>query len=392
MRAMLAERLLGIIASAGCEWSIGHKLCRFSLTSFGDFDNMLRGNIGKFLLAALLTGLILLPANGIDLAAASMKGDSGMKREIVLAGGCFWGVQEYFSRLPGVLGTTAGYAQSKVKNPSYKEVCSGTTGAAEAVKIVYDPARVSLAAILAHFFHIIDPLAVNRQGNDMGTQYRTGIYFTTPGEAAIAKKMMAAEQAKQARPLAVELASLQNFWPAEEYHQGYLKKNPGGYCHISFAGLGDPEIAAAPAADILQKELDPEAWRVTQKNGTEAPFSGKYNDFAEPGIYVDVVSGEPLFSSSDKFASGCGWPAFAAPIAPQTVLEKPDSSHGMERVEVRSATANSHLGHVFDDGPAERGGRRYCINSAALRFVPLGDMEKEGYGAYVGEVERRHGK
>lgn len=354
---------------------------------------MLKGNIGEFLVATPVIGLILLFVHGIDFAySAAEDGDSEMKREIVLAGGCFWGVQEYFSRLSGVSATEAGYAQSRVESPTYRDVCSGNSGATEAVKITYDPARISLATILAHFFRIIDPVAVNRQGNDIGTQYRTGIYYQKPAEKAVAAAIMISEASRHSAPLAVELEPLENFYSAEDYHQDYLKKNPGGYCHINFDSLNDPAPASGALSAALKKQLPSEVWQVTQQNGTERPFSGKYNELAEPGIYVDVVSGEPLFASADKFSSGCGWPAFAAPIAPDAVLNKPDTSHGMQRVEVRSSIADSHLGHVFNDGPVERGGLRYCINSAALRFIPLKDMEKEGYGAYVREVERRHGK
>lgn len=311
-----------------------------------------------------------------------------MHREIVFAGGCFWGVQEYFSRVPGVVSATAGYAQSKVANPDYRQVCSGRTGAVEAVRIIFNPGRVSLGQLARRFFRIIDPLAVNRQGNDMGTQYRTGIYYLDRTEKEILETVYREEERKHRARLAVELQPLTNFYPAEEYHQDYLKKNPGGYCHISFDSLDEPlpENGATykkPDAAELKKQLSPEAWHVTQENGTEPPFSGKYWDHDEPGIYVDAVSGEPLFSSADKFHSSCGWPSFAAPLDKGAVIEKPDMSHGMIRTEVRSSLADSHLGHVFNDGPVERGGLRYCINSAALRFVPEAEMEKEGYGSFL---------
>ncbi|MBD5553511.1 MAG: peptide-methionine (R)-S-oxide reductase MsrB [Desulfovibrio sp.] len=323
-------------------------------------------------------------ASAADQADQAQK-DVAMKEEIVFAGGCFWGVQEYFSRVPGVLASITGYAQSAVPDPGYRQVCSGTTGAVEAVKIVFDPEVVSLELLAKRLFRIIDPLSVNRQGNDIGSQYRTGMYYATAKEAEILKRVLAEEQLRHSRPVAVELSPLKNFYPAEEYHQDYLKKNPGGYCHISFASLNDPELASRPAQTRpdktqLRHKLSPEQYHVTQENGTERPFTGKYWDFDKPGIYVDIVSGEPLFSSADKFPSACGWPSFSAPINKNALVEKPDFSHGMNRVEVRSKEADSHLGHVFPDGPADRGGLRYCINSASLRFVPLEDMEKEGYG------------
>lgn len=308
-------------------------------------------------------------------------------QEIYLAGGCFWGVQEYFSRIPGVERTVAGYANSRVDKPSYEHVCDGGTNAAEAVRVVYDPAVVSLETIIRQYFKIIDPMSLNRQGNDVGTQYRTGIYYTDESLLPVLRRLYDAEQAARREKLAVELGPLRNFWPAESYHQDYLKKNPGGYCHIDFSSLKDlpaPGAARARPDDAeIRRKLSPEEYAVTQQGATEAPFSGRYWNTHEAGIYVDVVTGEPLFLSSDKFDSGTGWPSFVRPVEKGAVKEYADKSHGMSRVEVRSSRGGSHLGHVFPDGPAERGGMRYCINSAALRFVPLGKMESEGYGQFI---------
>ena len=316
-------------------------------------------------------------------------GASGL-RDIYFAGGCFWGVEEYFSRIPGVRGVTAGYANGKTENPKYQEVCSGDTGFAETVHVRYDPSVVSLRTLAEHFFKIIDPVSVGRQGNDTGNQYRTGMYFVDGEDEKVLAQVMAAVQKEYDRPLAVELMPLKNYYPAEEYHQDYLKKHPNGYCHISFdslrdlegkkAGSLDPSRYARPSDGELKKKLTPEEYDVTQHAGTERPFTGKYWKNTRRGIYVDVATGDPLFSSSDKFETGCGWPGFAKPIDPSVVTEHEDRSHGMDRIEVRSRSGRSHLGHVFDDGPKDMGGLRYCINSAALRFIPYEEMDKEGYG------------
>ena len=306
-------------------------------------------------------------------------------KSIYLAGGCFWGMQKFFDQFAGVLYTEVGYANGPDEAPSYQEVCA-SSGHAETVRVVYDEERLSLPKLLEYYFMVIDPLSVNRQGNDVGIQYRTGIYYTDDGQLEEIQPVFAQEQEKAGAPLAVELKPLENFFSAEEYHQKYLDKNPGGYCHIprKYFSLPQPE-AEAPAAedpDALRKRIGDLAYEVTQNAATERAFTGKYDDFFEKGIYVDVVSGEPLFSSLDKYDSGCGWPAFSKPIAGNTLRERVDLTHGMIRTEVRSGGVDSHLGHVFNDGPAETGGLRYCINSAALRFVPYEELEAQGYGEY----------
>ncbi|MDR0827394.1 MAG: peptide-methionine (R)-S-oxide reductase MsrB [Desulfovibrio sp.] len=318
--------------------------------------------------------------------------DTANLEEIYFAGGCFWGVEEYFSRIPGVYSVTAGYANGKTENPTYEQVCSGKTGHAETIHIRYDRKIVSLKTLVVQFFKIIDPVSINRQGNDVGSQYRTGIYFTRESDKDVVESVMATVQKKYSNPLAVELMPLQNYYPAEEYHQDYLKKNPGGYCHISFESLHDiqPEKPATDPLDPtryskppdaeLKKLLSPEEYNVTQNAGTERAFSGKLWDHKAKGIYVDIVTGEPLFSSTDKFESGCGWPSFTKPVDAAVVTAHEDTSFGMKRIEVRSRVGNSHLGHVFDDGPKDKGGLRYCINSAAMRFIPLEEMDRQGYG------------
>lgn len=317
------------------------------------------------------------------------------RREIYLAGGCFWGVEEFFSRVPGVRETEVGYANGSAESPTYEQVCAGDTGHAETLRIAYDARAVSLTKLLDLYFGIIDPTSVNRQGNDVGSQYRTGIYYTD--EADLAEITAAADAVKSGltKPFAVEIEPLSAFWPAEAYHQDYLKKNPNGYCHISFDGLRDyrPDTASAkkgyakPSDEELRARLSEEEYSVTQRAATERPFTGKYNDHKERGIYVDIATGEPLFSSSDKFDSGCGWPSFTRPLYPAAVKHRSDTSHGMHRIEVRSSEGDSHLGHVFPDGPRDKGGLRYCINSASLKFIPLSEMEAAGYGDLIPYAE-----
>ncbi|MDR2106320.1 MAG: peptide-methionine (S)-S-oxide reductase MsrA [Coriobacteriales bacterium] len=291
-------------------------------------------------------------------------------KTIYLAGGCYWGVERFVALIPGVCTTRVGYANGSTDSPSYEQVCTGTTGHAETVEVRYDDERLNLSDLLWLFYDIIDPLSLNRQGNDVGTQYRTGIYYVDAADKPVIERSLAELQSRHAVPIAVELAPLAGFSPAEDYHQRYLEKNPQGYCHINPRSFKDVERRLAQAAAV--RALDPLSYAVTQQSATEPPFANAYHDHFEPGTYVDAVSGEPLFSSADKFDSGCGWPAFSRPLDPGLLREIPDNSHGMLRTEVRSASSDAHLGHVFTDGPAEAGGLRYCINSAALRFVPKG--------------------
>lgn len=313
-------------------------------------------------------------------------------KKIYLAGGCFWGLQKFFDQFEGVVSTQAGYANGPEspdgKAPGYRDVCQ-SSGHAETVEVEYDEDLLSLTELLKYYFMVIDPVSVNKQGNDRGIQYRTGIYFTDMGQLRETRPVYEAEQEKAGRPLAVELEPLKNFYPAEDYHQKYLEKNPNGYCHIpdKYYRLAEQKKAAGAARSgeslqELRSRIGETAFEVTQNAATERPFTGEYDHFFEKGIYVDVVSGEPLFSSLDKFDSGCGWPAFSRPVSPYALRAKEDRSHGMYRIEVRSSGADSHLGHVFDDGPRELGGIRYCINSAALRFVPYEELDEQGYGEY----------
>ena len=314
-----------------------------------------------------------------------------MIKTIYLAGGCFWGTAHLFSLVPGVQSTVAGYANSVVADPTYQEVCTGRTDAAETVEVVYDADQVGLTDLLGLYFKSIDPVSLNRQGNDIGTQYRTGIYWTDPADEPVVDAMLQTLQRRYKQPLAIEAEPLQNFYPAEEYHQDYLVKNPNGYCHVNPALFREardlkPYHQSAAKSD-LRNRLTPLQWEVTQNGATEPPFTNEYDHEFRQGIYVDITDGTPLFVSSRKYNSGCGWPAFTKPIASDLITEHLDTSFGRVRPEVRSASSGSHLGHVFPDGPADEGGLRYCINSAALRFIPLDRMEAEGYGEFMKLVE-----
>lgn len=302
---------------------------------------------------------------------------------IYFAGGCFWGIEHLMSLVPGVEETEVGYANSDVPHPTYFHVCSSRTHAAEAVKVVYDPAKVSLSRLVQLFVMSIDPTTLNRQGPDRGTQYRSGIYYTDSSQLARLEQILEPYRREYGSRWVVEMLPLKNFYPAEDYHQDYLEKNPVGYCHVNpvlFRMAQEPANSKTEHLNALQ-------YAVTQEGETEPPFENEYWDEHRPGIYVDITTGEPLFSSSDKFDSGCGWPSFTRPIELERVRETEDLSHGMRRTEVRSTGGDAHLGHVFPDGPRETGGLRYCINSASLRFIPLNQMEGEGYGKYIQYVK-----
>ncbi|MEG0016898.1 MAG: peptide-methionine (R)-S-oxide reductase MsrB [Gordonibacter sp.] len=381
------------------------------------------------------------PTSSSEAASSPTQGD---RHTLYLAGGCFWGLEAYLRRLPGVRNAVSGYANGITDSPGYREVCTGATGHAETVAVTYDRTVLPTDVLLDAFFEVVDPTSLNRQGNDRGTQYRNGIYWIDEDDEDDAKAALLRQQAAHASPIVTEALPLRSFFPAEDYHQEYLKKNPGGYCHIhlgaaeAFAArvglvegracvpldglcadekpksgaaslhdkanasdkpnskpadkragvsapadtgtlIGEQGYTATPD-DELRRTLSPDQYRVVRENATERPFTSDYDHLFKPGIYVDVTSGEPLFASADKFDSGCGWPAFSRPIARDVVQEHLDRSHGMARTEVRSHAGDAHLGHVFTDGPADAGGLRYCINGAALRFVPLERMEEEGYG------------
>jgi peptide methionine sulfoxide reductase msrA/msrB len=308
---------------------------------------------------------------------------------IYLAGGCFWGLEKLMQSIPGVVDVVSGYANGDSDLvPTYKKVTSGQTGYRETVRVEYDPNVVSLDTILFGYFHVIDPTIKNRQGNDVGTQYQTGVYYVDEASRNAVERIAEIEQERHVK-FVVEIEPLERFYNAEEYHQDYLDKNPYGYCHISGEEMRvisefvvDAGNYPRPSDETIRENLTDLQYRVTQSDDTERAFSNTYWDNHEEGIYVDVVTGEPLFSSRDKFDSGTGWPSFIGPIDENTIRLFRDQTLGMVRVEVRSRAGNSHLGHVFYNDSISPNGVRYCINSASLRFVPYEEMESQGY-AYL---------
>ena len=314
-----------------------------------------------------------------------------MERTIYLAGGCFWGMEHLMSKLEGVIDAESGYANGKSRDMAdYRTVCTGTTGFRECVKVTYDDERISLDRILFAYFDVVHPEQRNRQGNDVGEQYQSGIYYIDDHSREIVERITEMEKRRHRR-FFTEVKPLENFYPAEEYHQDYLEKNPNGYCHIPFGAINtiadskiDPGRYIRPSDDEIESRLDSISYNVTQRQGTELPFSSGYCTETRKGIYVDKVTGEPLFSSKDKYESSCGWPSFTKVIEGPVVRELEDTSHGMIRTEVRSRAGNSHLGHLFKGDHESPNGIRYCINGNALDFIPYEEMEEKGYGYLLG--------